>query len=194
MDEEDINYKVLRKIQQQEKNLPLLTKIDRNFYTKFSEYLTNLQIIAEKEEDSQKIKLFNDEIQNTKKISINIYELREKKIVQAALSKVRGGKPDLKNLLDIEKKLFESLVDQITISRRDILEQKVEKTETKSSPEPVEKEKKPNVNTIVRVTQNTPEFVGTNMKTYSLRKDDVLTLPNEMSGLLLKRGVVKQIK
>jgi hypothetical protein len=32
------------------------------------------------------------------------------------------------------------------------------------------------------------------MKTYSLRKDDVLTLPEEMSNPLLKRGVVKQIK
>ena len=56
------------------------------------------------------------------------------------------------------------------------------------------KEKKSNTNAIVRVTQDTPEFVGTNMKTYSLRKDDVLTLPKEMSEPLLKRGVVEQIK
>jgi DNA replication initiation complex subunit (GINS family) len=196
MDQEDINYKTLRKIQQQEKTSPLLTKIDRNFYQKFSEYLKNLQRIAEKEENSQKIKLFDDEIQNTKKIAFNIYELREKKIIQAALSKVRGGKTDLKNLLDIEKKLFDSLVEQIIVSRKDILEQKLEKrTKPKLSPETGEKKKKiPNTNAIVRVTQDTPEFVGTNMKTYSLRKDDVLTLPKEMSEPLLKRGVIEQIK
>lgn len=195
MDQEDINYKTLRKIQQQEKTFPLLTKIDRNFYQKFSEYLKNLQRIAEKEGNSQKIKLFDDEIQNTKKIAFNIYELREKKIIQAALSKVRGGKPDLKNLLDIEKKLFDSLVKQIIVSREEILEQKLEKkTDVKSAPETGKKEKKSNTNAIVRVTQDTPEFVGTNMKTYSLRKDDVLTLPKEMSEPLLKRGVVEQIK
>jgi len=195
MDQEDINYKTLRKIQQQEKTSPVLTKIDRNFYQKFSEYLKNLQRIAEKEENSQKIKLFDDEIQNTKKIAFNIYELREKKIIQAALSKVRGGKPDLKNLLEIEKRLYDSLVKQIIVSREEILEQKLEKkTDVKSAPETGKKEKKSNTNAIVRVTQDTPEFVGTNMKTYSLRKDDVLTLPKEMSEPLLKRGVVEQIK
>jgi len=124
MDQEDINYKTLRRIQQQEKTLPLLTKIDRNFYEKFSEYLTNLQRIAANEENTQKKQLFDDEIQNTNKIGFNIYELREKKIVQAALSKVRGGKPDLTNLLEIEKKLFDSLVEQIIVSRGEILEQK----------------------------------------------------------------------
>ena len=195
MDQEDINYKTLRKIQQQEKTSPLLTKIDRNFYQKFSEYLKNLQRIAEKEGNSQKIKLFDDEIQNTKKIAFNIYELREKKIIQTALSKVRGGKPDLKNLLEIEKRLYDSLVKQIIVSREEILEQKLEKkTDVKSAPETGKKEKKSNTNAIVRVTQDTPEFVGTDMKTYSLRKDDVLTLPKEMSDPLLKRGVVKQIK
>lgn len=195
MDQEDINYKTLRKIQQQEKTFPLLTKIDQKFYQKFSEYLKNLQRIAEKEENSQKIKLFDDEIQNTKKIAFNIYELREKKIIQTALSKVRGGKPDLKNLLDIEKRLYDSLVKQIIVSREEILEQKLEKkTDVKSAPETGKKEKKSNTNAIVRVTQDTPEFVGTDMKTYSLRKDDVLTLPKEMSEPLLKRGVVEQIK
>jgi len=195
MDEDDISYKALRKIQQQEKTLPLLTIIDQNFYKKFSEYLKNLQRIAENEENSQRIQLFNDEIQNTKNIALNIYELREKKIVQAALSRVRGGKPDLKNLLEIEKKLFDSLVEQIIVSRKELLEQKIEKKiKTKSAQGTGEKEKKNNTNAIVRVTQDTPEFVGTDMKTYSLRKNDVLTLPEEMSIPLLERGVVKQIK
>lgn len=195
MDQEDINYKTLRKIQQQEKTSPLLTKIDRNFYQKFSEYLKNLQRIAEKEGNSQKIKLFDDEIQNTKKIAFNIYELREKKIIQTALSKVRGGKPDLKNLLEIEKRLYDSLVEQIIATREEILEQKVEKkTDVRPVPETGKKKKIPNTNAIVRVTWDTPEFVGTNMKTYSLRKDDVLTLPKEMSDPLLKRGVIEQIK
>ena len=52
----------------------------------------------------------------------------------------------------------------------------------------------PNTHTIVRVTQDTPEFVGTDMKTYTLRKDDILTFPEEMSEPLMKRGVVKRIK
>ena len=196
MEGNEISYKTLRRIQQLEKTSPLLTKIDVNFYHKLSEYLKNLESIIEQEENSQKIKLFNDEIQNTKKIAFGIYELREKKIVQAALSKVRGAKPDLKNVLDIENKLYESLIEQIILSRKKILEEKsdeVKKDELKTETFKKE-EKKINTNPIVRVLEDIPEFVGTDMKTYSLRKNDVLTVSKEMSGPLVKRGVAKQIK
>ncbi len=196
MEASEISYKTLRRIQQLEKTSPLLTKIDVNFYHKLSEYLKNLESVLEQEENAQKIKLFNDEIQNAKKIAFGIYELREKKIVQAALSKVRGGKPDLKNVLDIEKKLYESLVEQIILSRKKILEEKsVEVKKDKSKTVTLKKEEiKRNTNPIVRVLEDIPEFVGTDMKTYSLRKNDVLTVSKEMSGPLVKRGVVKQIK
>jgi len=196
MEQDEINYKDLRKIQQAEKNSPSLIQIHKDFYLKFSQYLRNLQKLAEKEHDENKLKLFQDEIKNTEKIALNIYELREKKIVQAALSKVRGGKPDLKHILEIEKKLFDSLVEQIGISRSVVLEQKAEKKkETVQGQEPKKEEEiQPNTNTIVRVLEDTPEFVGTDMKTYTLRKDDVLSMPKEMSTPLLQRGVVKQIK
>jgi len=196
MEGNEISYKTLRRIQQLEKTSPLLTKIDVSFYHKLSEYLKNLDSIIEQEENSQKIKLFNDEIQNTKKLAFGIYELREKKIVQAALSKVRGAKPDLKNALDIEKKLYESLIEQIILSRKKILEEKsdeVKKDELKTETFKKE-EKKRNTNPIVRVLEDIPEFVGTDMKTYSLRKNDVLTVSKEMKDPLVKRGVVKQIK
>ena len=58
------------------------------------------------------------EIQNIEKIFVGICEIREKKIVQAALSKARGGKPGLKNMLDEEKRLFDSIVDIILQSRK----------------------------------------------------------------------------
>ena len=44
MDQEEINYKVLREIQQKEKNSPLLTDIDKDFYKKFLEYVKNLEL------------------------------------------------------------------------------------------------------------------------------------------------------
>lgn len=196
METNEINYKSLRRIQQLEKTSPLFTKIDVNFYYKLSEYLKNLESVAEQEKNLQKIKLFNDEIQNTKKIAFSIYELREKKIVQAALSKIRGGKPDLKNVLEVEKNLYESLVEQIILSRKKILEEKpVEIKKDKPKAETLSKEEnKGNINPVVRVLEDIPEFVGTDMRTYSLRKNDVLTISKEMSEPLVKRGVVKQIK
>lgn len=198
MDEhEKISYKTLRRIQQGEQTSSVLTKITMNFYQELSSYVKNLEKSVENEMNSQKLKLFSDEIQNTKKIANSIYELREKKIVQAALSTVRGGTPDLRNLLEIEKKLYDTLVEQITVSRREILEESSASSSKKHRvPSPVVEQSKnePNTNPIVRVVEDTPEFVGTDMKTYSLRKEDVLTLPKEMSDPLLKKGVVKQVK
>jgi len=37
--------------------------------------------------------------------------------MKATLSKARGGKPDLKNLLDAERKLFDSTLDILMQSR-----------------------------------------------------------------------------
>jgi hypothetical protein len=54
--------------------------------------------------------------------------------------------------------------------------------------------KKNNLNPIVRVTNNIPEFVGTDEKKYNLRKNDIVSLPDDMCNMLLKRGVVKKIE
>ncbi len=103
---DDTSYMTFRKIQLEEEKSPLLTKIERKFYSKLSEFQKNPNNMTEKE------------IQNVEKIFVGICEIREKKIVQAALSKVRGGKPDLKNMLDEEKRLFDSIVDIILQSRK----------------------------------------------------------------------------
>jgi len=196
-DHEDINYKTLRRIQQAEQTAPGVTKIDTNFYREVATYVKNLEHSIENEKNPQKLKLFSDEISNTKKIISNIYELREKKIVHTALSTVRSGTPDLKNLLEVEKKLFDALVEQITLSRKEIFEEHVESTLKNQQPSQTVKSmpaREPNTNPVVRVIEDTPSFVGTDEKTYSLRKEDVLSLPRDMSDLLLKKGVVKQVK
>ena len=200
MEEDEINYRTLRKIQQMEKNSPILTELKTDFYNTISEYLENLDNRLERETSSQKQILLKDEIQNTNKIVTNIYEQREKKILLAAISKARGGKPDLKNMVDAEKNLFEPVLDLMRKSRKKILE--IETRENKSNDtktvEPKEEEKteekQENSNPIVRVTKDIPEFIGTDEKKYNLRNNDVVSLPKDMSDMLSKRGVVEKIK
>jgi len=195
MEEDEINYRTLRKIQQMEKNSPSLTELKTGFYKDLSEYLENLNNRLKKEESSQKQILLKDEIQNTKKIAINIYEQREKKILLATISKARGGNPDLKNMEDIEKNLFESVLDLTLKSRKKVLE--TETGENKSNDaEPVEpkEEKQEKSNPIVRVAEDVPEFIGTDEKKYNLRKNDAISLPEDMADMLSKRGVVERMK
>lgn len=191
---EEISYKNLRKIQQLEKTSPLISKINKNFYIELSNYLEKLKDEIKQEKNSDKIRLFQEEITNTEKIAFSILEFREKKIVQAALSKVRGGKPDLKNALEIENKLFNRIIEVINENREKTLMQKQNsKNDVNFESKENNKEEKNN-NHIVRVLENIPEFVGTDMKTYNLRKDDVLTITEEMLNPLVKREVVKEIK
>jgi DNA replication initiation complex subunit (GINS family) len=198
MDEhEEISYKTLRRLQQGEQTSSIPTKINVDFYPNLSSYIKTIEQSVKNEKNPLKLKLFADEVQNTKKIANSIYELREKKIVQAALATARGATPDLRNLLDIEKKLYNTLVEQIAISRREIFEEPNDhhSINQPTSPPVVDQPKRdPNTDPIVRVLENTPEFIGTDEKTYLLYKEDVLSLPREMTEPLLKKGVVKQIK
>jgi len=200
MEREELSYKNLRKIQQVEKNSPQLTKIESNFYHDLSEYIKNLENRFKKEDSSQKKTLLEDEIKNTKKIAINIYELREKKIVTAAISKARGGSPDLKFLVPEEQRLFDSLLNLMMQSRQEFLdnepkkEEKVEVNSVESEQKETEKENQENTKPMLMITKDIPEFVGTDTKKYHLRKGDVISLSPDMGEMLSKRGVAKKIE
>jgi len=198
MEEDEINYRLLRKVQQMEKSSPILTEIKSDFYFDLSEYLESLKNRLQNETSSQKQTLLKEEIQNTQKIAENIYEQREKKILVAAISKARGGNPDLTNMINIEKNLFESVLNIMITSRKQFLKKEsIENKKTEPSKEPIKpkksEEKQKNLNPIVRVTEDVPEFIGTNEKKYNLRKNDILSLPKDMHDMLCKRGVVKKI-
>jgi len=206
MNENEINYKNLRKIQQIEKESPTLTKIESSFYTALSDYLKYLDSRLEKESSAQKQMLLKEEVQNTKKIATNIYEQREKKIILAAISKARGGEPDLKNLVGVERNLFDSILQMMVQTREELLNKKTREKEeertVESNVEPKAENKKQeivtpkqqNTNPIVMVAKDIPEFIGTDAKKYNLRKGDVLSLPKDMSDTLSKRDAVKEIR
>lgn len=214
MEEEKINYRILRKIQETEKNSPILTELVSDFYGDLAEYLENLNNRIEKETAHQKQMLLNDEIQNTKKIAASIYEQREKKILLAAISKARGGNPDLKNMIDAEAYLYESVLNVMLTSRKKYLEKETKKesedttktieTEEKKEekieehpkieePAKTKETKQKNTNPLIRITKDIPEFIGTDEKKYNLKNSDVLSLPEDMGEMLLKRGAAEKI-
>jgi len=200
--DEEINYRSLRKIQENEKNSPILSELKPDFYTAFIVYLKNLNKRLEEEKSSQKKLLIIDEIENTKKIGINIYEHREKKILLAAISKARGGNPDLKNIINDEKILFDSVYELILKSRKSAIE--IEKLDEEKQEKPVESEvisvdiketelKQENLNPILRINQDIPEFIGTDGNKFNLSKNDIISLEDNMSNMLIKKGAAEKI-
>jgi len=200
--DEEINYRTLRKIQEIEKNSPVLSELKQDFYNAFIGYVKNLNKRLDLEKSSQKQMLIRDEIENTKKIGINIYEQREKKILLAAISKARGGNPDLKNIVQEENILFDSVYELILKTRKYALdteksteerESKVDESDEISSNKNKTDEKQENPNPIMRINQDIPEFIGTDGKKYNLKKNDIISLQDNMCNMLIKRGVAEKV-
>ncbi len=203
MDEEDINYRFLRKIQQLEKKSPKLSDITDDFYSEVLDYIKDLDKRLKNEDSKQKQRILEEEIDNTKKIFFSVYEFREKKIILAAMSKARSGKPAVENMIDSEKELFNNVLETIKNSREKNLskknetkvkeEEKIEKKEEKGNNNDL-KQKGKDLNPIVRVKKDIPEFVGTDKKKYKLKKDDVLTISEDMCDMLSKRKACEKIE
>ena len=193
-----------------EKNSPILTDLDDDFYTNLEKYLLDLKTRLNSESNENKNKLLEEEILNTKKIITNIYEHREKKILLTAISKARGASPDIKNMAEVEKVFFDSILSMINKFRDEILsnkktfntnktEQEFEEPESKEAEsEEIKDEtkilKKNNSNPITRVIKDMPAFVGTDTKNYTLKKNDVVSIPEDMQEMLSKRKVVEKLE
>lgn len=206
---EEINYRTLRKIQQMEKNSSILTDLDNDFYKNLEKYILDLNNRLESESDEHKKRLLNEEIENTKKIITSIYEQREKKILLTAISKARGGKPDLKFMVNVERDFFDSILKLIDTFRSKILENKKTMVICKINSDIVNNEikkenkiinnneikilKNRNLNPIIRVIKDIPNFVGTDEKKYTLKKNDIVSLPEDMKEMLLNRKVIEKL-
>ena len=184
--DDEISYRDLRVVHQTEKKSPSITEINPDFYKKAKEYVEKLEKKMNSEEDEHKRKLIEDELRSAKQILKEIYEIREKKVVLAALSKIRGGKPDTRLFLDNERKLFDDILKCLESYRKIILEGK-EKGE-----EAIVQEKKEK-RVLALVKEDIPRFVGPDMKKYHLRKDDLISLSEELFDILERKGVVEKV-
>jgi DNA replication initiation complex subunit (GINS family) len=202
MDISDISYRMLREIQRKEESSPRLSKIEDDFYNVLREYLHQLNKRCQKESSPQKKMLLTDEMHNLVKIIRTIYESREKKIVLAAMSQARGGHPELQYLTETEKQLFESLLHLLRETRERQLEGKQDQKDEQEpqheellalSSTQVHKENGGNNHPLVLITKTLPEFIGTDKKRYAVRKDDVISLPEDMAETLIKRKAAKRI-
>jgi len=195
MDEQEINYRFLRKIQQTEKNSPKLSDIKSEFYKDISEHIENLEERLKDEKNTQKEKILKEEIIDLKKIVLNIYEQREKKILLAAMSKARGGKPSIENMIEIEKEFFNSLLENINQYRTTLLSKNQEKEqENKKKVEKNEIKTKIDKKPVVRVTEDIPEFIGTDKKKYNLKKNDILSISPDMCKMIAKGKFCEKIE
>lgn len=210
-----ITHETLFEILKIEKDRSELQKLDDNFFSEVVKYIKDKSKITRANdslfsyEDKKKTE---KQLENIRRILKNLYDKREKKIINLALDKSRTKSDviDTSALLKEEKKFFDSLVDYFNIYREGILynllnenvpiieEKKEEASKGGFNPEikkPIEeKNETKNSTKLVRFIHPVPKFVGKDLEEYGpFEEDDMANLPNEIVDVLLLKSRVEEI-
>lgn len=206
MSKDSVDYKILRKIQQEEKSSPFLTKIDYHLFEDAEAYHSVLVDRLQKDVKPSRQLIISEQIQNVEKIIKSIYEIREKKIILAAMAKARGGNPNEKHFISLEKTLFLTVHSLLLKNREHLLYQKVQKNkdayknerELETEPqtnlhETLILDKNEEVTIIVRILETIPTFIGTDTREYHLKKHDIVSLPKNLASMLISKKVAEPL-
>ncbi len=164
-----ITFRYIREIHLEEKNSQKLAKIPENFYELVKDYL-------EKKEQEGNL----SEIKNVKIMVEEIFNRRERKIINFAIISARTGfVPE--NMTEEEKMFFEKLVEVIKSRRSSILEK-------------LTQDKKSDDNLVI-FKEDVPSFIGADGEEYGpFSKGDIAKLPKENAELLVKQGYAEWLE
>jgi DNA replication initiation complex subunit (GINS family) len=194
-----ITYETIRNAHRAEKE-DELQKLPEGFFESVRSWFK----VKERQKDTTSLL----EVENAKKLLEDVINRRQKKIVLAALSTIRGQLPP-SGLNDEERKFFDEIVNTLKLFKNfmnekfrsfdDIAEERIE--EAKKSVEemkPVEDVSqtivKPNGKILVKILADLPRFTGSDMQPYGpLKVGDIITLPDEIGKLLITRKVAENI-
>lgn len=177
-----LSYELIRSIHRQEKDSNELVKIDDDFFDEIPEFVTEekskLQDIKKNLDDSVIRK-----INNIKTMLIDIISWREKKIINKAILKTKTNEDDLKNMTLEEQKIYYKLVN-ILHSYQLLVKNSFE--------EIIEDQPKKSIK--LKILQDVPKFIGTDMKEYGpYEKDSEIELIESIAKIFIKKDIGKEI-
>ncbi len=206
----NITYETLFELLRLEKAKEELQRLDATFYQDVVNYLKEKHEILKEIKSSE---MFSDvdrestekQIMNIKRLLRDLYDRREKKIINMALNKTRANAhiADMQNMLAEERKFFESLVALLEKYRKDILykilelklpsadsitysyrEEPKERSDFVSATELKDNGKKDKA--MVRFIHPVPRFVGPELEEYGpFENEDIALLPTEVANVLV---------
>ncbi|HLE98165.1 MAG TPA: hypothetical protein VI997_12405 [Candidatus Thermoplasmatota archaeon] len=125
MPADEVSYETLKGRLYRERRSPALSKIEADFYANAERHLRDLQEEQRREQaanpTSPKAMVLHDELWNLQRVREDLYEIRERKLVAAALTAAKGGNPDRAAMTVPEADLYESLVRSLKDARRAML-------------------------------------------------------------------------
>jgi DNA replication factor GINS len=192
-----ITYEALYDILRKEKLNAELQSLEKDFFEKVSRYFNEKAAIlaSQRLKDSvfapDSIKKTQKQLENIQKILKEIYERRESKIVQLAISCSRTGTRSVERSLFLkeESSLFDELLSKLNEYRSGIIHNLMRgsNVEVKSQPESIKTKDQPSSEYIkVKFNKEVPKFVGTDLKEYGpFRQNDEVQVPKKVADLLM---------
>jgi DNA replication initiation complex subunit (GINS family) len=214
-----VTYETLYELLRREKSKDELQKLDESFFRDVLDYLKEKTQMLQ--DTAGKFDMFSVEerettqiqLNNIKKILKELYERREKKILEMALnkSKTNSNIIDTSNLLAKEHELYNVTVKTLDSFRKDILfsllEMKAPVTAEFKEPEPPEPEPAPEptpeppepgpepipepdpASVKVKFLQKVEQFVGKELELYGpFEPETVAEVPKEIADILVNKG------
>jgi DNA replication initiation complex subunit (GINS family) len=162
----------IRKIFEDERNSPGLTRLSDDFFEQVREYLEKKISMSRDETDQWALEAVKRRLKT-------IFERRERKILNSAHGFVDSGViPE--NMTNEERMFFERIVECVNGFQKE-REEKLERKKEKL--------------VMVTLLDQIPAFVGINMKNYGpFSKGDIATLPEPNADLLTKKGLAEKIE
>ncbi len=222
----NITYETIFELLRREKNRDELQKLQETFFSDVSSYLDEKNKIFSPQSsdmfsESEKDKT-QKQVANTKRMTTELFERREKKIIILALNKVRTSSSiaDYSAMLPDEKIFFNRMVEVFTDYRNDILtrmfsevqikrtapsyspmpeaarEERKENIKPAETPKPVEQKPQPAKKTkTIRLLSQVPKFMGKELEVYGpFSPDDMASLPAEIADVLIRKGRAEEIQ
>lgn len=197
-----ITYETLYEIFRREKSREPLQELDRNWFNDVVNYLKQKQTTYETAlAKTDMFSLSERETVATQLTSIRrlikeIYDRREKKIIDIALNKARTQSDiiDTANMLPTEEVYFEELLTHLTKYRRLVLDQLIIGQQPQINI-PLKEKKLAKKTKSIKFLQNIDQFVGDEMELYGpFSKDDEAELPTTLAEILVGQGSACEVE
>lgn len=212
MDNKEINisYESLFELLRREKAREDLQKLDEGFFHSVVDYISESEVkldLFKQKTDLQSIdekSRVEKQMQNVKKIINELYDRREKKIIDMAINKARTSTNivDTSCLLSEETVLFDKLVGSVNSGRQSILYKILSKElptfepnkneaflQNQDASQNKEEEKKESENLMVRIISAVPKFVSPELEVYGpFEPEDMASLPRNIAEILIKKS------
>tara|TARA_Y100000782_G_scaffold108621_1_gene132487 strand:+ start:150 stop:779 length:630 start_codon:yes stop_codon:yes gene_type:complete len=182
-----------------------LTKLPATFYRRLKILEIQIrEIIEESRGNAQRLEKANADVRKFSDMKLELHKNRERKLTDLAREKVNGQNPNMENVHQneneylislcsvIEKHRANTLLNEISIdANTPVLEEKRIEPEEKTT---ITIESQNDEYIEIKVLEDLPTFTGMDAKNYSLKSNDIVSIPIYNARILSDAGKVRLVK